>query len=416
MGVFSGLFSDYKKSAFTAATPGRLAGEFDAWQPIKSYAKLDEADYKDDINLHVEPILAAVPLPANRPMQNYFEEIAERCWKAATPSLAVGAQAGHVQRPDPFLARTRVPPKPAYAPPRPGVTLPPKPVYPAPQPGAPLPPKPAYPAPAPPPLGGPHDLVNPAGTPATLDFLKGLAKDWQGVKDLERINAYTFRGELREPLEVMKAGGFTPPVSRTDDSYLQGTLCPLFKAWVQRSLHVNVDWIEPQRFAQAVRTTIPNSTDRIWWGEFLFWKQLLKGEELHPGRMVANQNEKGYISTSRNIEVAKSFALWGRDPNASRWVYVVLVEGGMVIPEGPHAWNTHPGEQEIAYPIPIPWEKIYGFRKIDRLSRKFASGEPLCLRKGFQEKDPKAFKECYAALSGKPPRYVDQFSSWKKSA
>ena len=46
---------------------------------------------------------------------------------------------------------------------------------------------------------------------------------------------------------------------------------------------------------------------------------------------------------------------------------------------------------------------------------KFATGEPLYLRKGFQEKESKAFKECYAALSGKPPRYVDQFKSWMKT-
>ena len=41
------------------------------------------------------------------------------------------------------------------------------------------------------------------------------------AKDLERINAYTFRGDDREPYEVMKAGGFNPPASRTDDRYLE---------------------------------------------------------------------------------------------------------------------------------------------------------------------------------------------------
>ena len=404
MGGFSGLFSDYKKLSTGA---GRYAGEFDAWQPIKSYAKVEQDGYSHDRKLHVEPILATVPLPANQPMQNYFEDIAKRCWKAAKPSLALAAEKGKVKQPPSILAATRVPQKPVYPAPLPGL---PKPAYPAPQPPGhmvqvPLGRDPlSRPAPPPQALGGPHHLVNPLGSFGE-DFLNGLAKDWQRVKDLERINAYTFRGDKREPVELMKAGGFKPPASRTDDRYLE-SLCQLFKSWVKSSLNVDVNWIDPRNFAQALRTTIPNDSDRIWWGEFLFWKAIVKGEKLHAGRMVANQPEKGYISTSRNVEVAKVFSGGG-------WVYVVLVEGGMVIPEGPDPWNTHPGEQEISYPVPIPWEKIYGFRKMN-LS-KFATGEPLYLRKGFQEKESKAFKECYAALSGKPPRYVDQFKSWMKT-
>ena len=47
---------------------------------------MEQDGYGHDKKLHVEPILATVPLPANQPMQHYFEDIAKRVWKAAKPS------------------------------------------------------------------------------------------------------------------------------------------------------------------------------------------------------------------------------------------------------------------------------------------------------------------------------------------
>jgi hypothetical protein len=150
----------------------------------------------------------------------------------------------------------------------------------------------------------------------------------------------------------------------------------------------------------AVKSAIPSPEDRKWWTEYVLWRALEDQEKFHAGRMVAYEALKGYISTSRSVDVAKDFALGKLDIG---WVYVVLIEGGIVIPKAPHSWAAFGGEEEIAYPGSVPWAKIYGFRQVSKTAGfKFVPNQPLLLRKGFQEKDPKAFKECYAALSGKP--------------
>ena len=334
-------------------------------------------------------ILAEVPLPANAPMQNFFEDIAERVWKEGKLNKAAPQNA--------FLAQTRLPQRPVNPPPRPGVTV-----------RVPLGQNPLT-APTPPawaPEGPRPRFVSPSGmlgSSGKLEppepYLMGVAKDWKLAKDLQRINAYTFRGDSREPHEVMKAGGLNPPESRTDENYLKNTIYNLFIGYMARRFGAPPNFVSKDIFAMAVKSAIPSPEDRKWWTEYVLWRAMEDQEKFHPGRMVAYEALKGYISTSRAVSVAKKFALGGD----VGWVYMVLVEGGIVIPEqGAHVWAKF-DEQEIAYPGSLPWAKIYGFRQVSKLAdSKFVPNQPLLLRKGFQEKDPKAFKECYAVLSGKP--------------
>lgn len=222
MGVLKSLFasqsSDFKKLSTGA---GRYAGEFDAWQPIKSYVTKEGTGRRGP----VEPILAQVPLPTNAPMQNFFEDIAKRVWKAAKPTRGMDIFA----RKDFLGAQRRV---------QPGL----RPVG-KPRPGEPLfEREPLFPDETwQPPKGPRPGFVSPSGATDSLgkvepnaESLKGVAKDWQLAKDLERISAYTFRGDTREPHEVMKQGGFNPPATRTDESYLKNTIYELFIGYMAR--------------------------------------------------------------------------------------------------------------------------------------------------------------------------------------
>jgi len=387
MGVLKSLFSDYKKLSLGA---GRYAGEFDAWQPIRSYATKEDAGSLDSSFVPALPAIPAkVPLPAYAPMQNYFEEIAKRVWKAAKPSMV---QKLMFERKD-FLAQTRV----AYPPPS----------APPPQPFGPAGPQWWVPTGERPPLASPTGMPGTKGAQEIpdvpqLDYLKGVAKDWQLTKDLVRINAYTFRGDSREPHVVMKNGGFNPPSSRTDTAYLKNTVYPLFIGYMVRRFGAPKDrLVDEHTFMNVVNHVITSPEQRRWWIEYTIWRALEEQEKFHTGRMVAEEALKGYISTTRDIRVAKGFAL--RAGQATGWVYVVLIEGGIVVPDkGKHAWSQLFGEQEIAYPASVPWAKIYGFRQVEQTTMKFGPNQPLLLRKGFQEKDPEAFKQCYALLSGKP--------------
>jgi len=59
-------------------------------------------------------------------------------------------------------------------------------------------------------------MVSPTKHAAMLPNLQGVANDWKVHEQLERINAYAFRGDTRNPNVIKAASGFTPPSSRTD--------------------------------------------------------------------------------------------------------------------------------------------------------------------------------------------------------
>src|SRR5258707_1120150 len=57
------------------------------------------------------------------------------------------------------------------------------------------------------------DVSKPSQNPA---YLSGVAKDWKGMLDIKRVNAYTFRGDSRAAKDVSKTG-FRPPSERPLD-------------------------------------------------------------------------------------------------------------------------------------------------------------------------------------------------------
>lgn len=240
-------------------------------------------------------------------------------------------------------------------------------------------------------------LHNPAKIPAAqapeqVQHLHGIAKDWSLMDEIDRVKAYTFRGEssFRAPQDVKARGGFHPPSTRNDDAYLNPPNGKVYLAFVDYMERVHKQTINEQDYTAAIQQRSPKFKQLF--RHYSLWRELLKAEELHLGRMLANELLKGYISTTKAVNVAKGFA------GTSGWVYCVLVRGGYHVPEkGASQWTTIFGEQEIAFPGSIPWKDVYAFRKVDK--NKFTGS--LWLRSGSGYWGPEKMKRVYELLSGK---------------
>lgn len=235
-----------------------------------------------------------------------------------------------------------------------------------------------------------------AGPPgmAGIDHLKGIATDWRLMEHMERVSAYTFRGDTRPLAAVKTAGGFHPPITRTDTWYVDNVIFPQFASYMKRRFQVDVSkGMFDQAYAQQGGTSDAHRVLQ----NFVVWQSLVQNETYHLGRMLADEALKGYTSTTRATGVAKGFAGIGG------WVYLTLVQGGYLVPEkGRHAWTAIFGEQEVALPASIPWANVFGFRRVAKGAdggKKFAG--PIYFRKGFAARNADAFHESYQLFSGK---------------
>jgi hypothetical protein len=220
--------------------------------------------------------------------------------------------------------------------------------------------------------------------------LQGVPTDWKTHDQLTRVSAYTLRGDTRDPETVKGHRGFQPPITRTDKYYVDTVIYPEFNGYMQRRFGTEVS---KDDFDRALVYTCCEDERRLL-NNFFVWRGLVEREAYHAGRMLASETLKGYISTTRSVKVAKSFA------KKNGWVYVLLVKGGFVIPDkGSHYWTEEFGEQEIAFPGAVPWEGVFGFRHLEQNSSKFTG--PVYLRKGFKFRNPKAFTQVFELLSGK---------------
>src|SRR5262245_55001577 len=68
-----------------------------------------------------------------------------------------------------------------------------------------------------------------------------FAQDWGATNEFTRVNAYTFRGEeSRPPKVVEEAGGFHPPITRTDQWYVDNKVFPHFQDYMKRRFQMNL--------------------------------------------------------------------------------------------------------------------------------------------------------------------------------
>ena len=237
------------------------------------------------------------------------------------------------------------------------------------------------------------DVKNPSQNPA---YLSGVAKDWKGMLDIKRVNAYTFRGDSRPAKDVIKTG-FRPPSQRPLDlDYLEKKIFPQFNSYLQRRFGKSVTF---EDFQEAVAFSGGKVFAEIFC-QYQIWRGLLQAEEAHLGRMLAQELFKGYISATKAVQVAKGYAAQYASDSSPGWVYCLRIIGGFQIPaQKAHEWTALFGEAEIAFLGSIPWGEIYGFRAVEKASKKFTG--PVYLRSGFFSLDKDAAETAYKLLSGK---------------
>ena len=157
---------------------------------------------------------------------------------------------------------------------------------------------------------------------------------------IDRVVAYGFRGDSRDPDTMKAAKGFLPPSTRQDERYLNGAVFEQFQDYMKRRFQQDITLDE---YKVALAKSMDAQAKQLFL-EYSIWRAIIKSEELHLGRMLANEGLKGYISTTKAVTVAKAFA--GRG-----WVYCLLVRGGYLVPpKGKAEWTKLFGEQEVAFP------------------------------------------------------------------
>jgi len=245
-----------------------------------------------------------------------------------------------------------------------------------------------------------NQAYNPQVRPLTCDstdsvapaaLLSAVPGDWALANTMQRVSAYTFRGDTRGPAAIAAANGFFPPISRTDDHYVKTVVYPQFSGYLKRRFGVTID---QATFYAVYHKKLVHPADRAMVDNFFTWRSLVERESHHVGRFLGNEALKGLVSTSRAAAVAKGYAKDGG------WVYLTLVRGGFLVPEkGKHEWTAIFGEQEVASLGAIPWQDIFGFRQVQRTrGLKFAG--PIYLRKGFAGRNSEAFRKALRLLGG----------------
>ncbi|HEY4354792.1 MAG TPA: hypothetical protein VGN16_03515 [Acidobacteriaceae bacterium] len=227
----------------------------------------------------------------------------------------------------------------------------------------------------------------------------GHATDWNLIPGLERVNAYAFRGDKRSPRSIKDAGGFQPPSTRTDKRYME-LIASRFAAYMKKRF--NQDVVE----ADVVQYIRGKGEAGRAFMEYEMWRSILKKEEMHIGRMVADEFLRGYISTSRNVNTAYSFASMTSADGKRQPIYAVYAlhsDGGFLLPpSAQHVHGTKGTEAEIAHPGPLPWNKVVAFRTYLALDfnndRTFQRTKYIFVRKELVRDDPKGAEQVIWAL------------------
>jgi hypothetical protein len=336
-----------------------FGGEFNAWEPIPAYVAEEQWAAPNWIGPELPTIPTKTHTPPMVPLERLFGDLLKRVWAKAEKPIGL-------QR-DNMLARTRQ-----------GKTA-------------------AIPYAA---------MVSP--TSAAPDFLgkfpadqtmhlSGLASDWGLHEQLDRFTGYSFRGDSRDPSRIKAAGGFNPPSTRNDDAYIKGGIYEQFCLYMQQRFDKDLKAaMTPDQFLAVVRESVQSPAAKETLLFYSAWRAVVKTEQFHLGRMLAEEALKSYISTTKAVSVAKSFAC--KNKKEPGWVYCVAVLGGFVVPaKGKMQWTHIYGEQEIAVPGRILWNAVAAARAV----RNDMFEGDIFIRNDFDKIDPKPFEQIYKLLSGK---------------
>lgn len=249
-------------------------------------------------------------------------------------------------------------------------------------------------------LDGNNRMVPMPGTGAERPLHGNAAQDWGAMREIERVNAYTFRGDTRDPSQIKAAGGFSPPSTRTDASYTK-LIATRFCDYMEKRYGKTVDPTEVTRYISGQG----QRGERFV--EYEIWRAILDSEKMHIGRMAADEFLKGYVSTTRDPRRSTKFAADRAEQQGliNSWLYAVHTEGGFLLP-GNHSANVHRGiavESEIAHPGVLDWNHVvgaarYAFVDMDDASTYSRQAYVVYIRHGLRN-NRAAFDAIYAALS-----------------
>jgi hypothetical protein len=226
-----------------------------------------------------------------------------------------------------------------------------------------------------------------------------MALDWKAMDQIQRVSAFTFRGDRDGPNTLINVRkGFKPPATRTDRSYLEGAIYEHFASYLQRRYGRA---LTQKDFLAAVDQTVGGRAAQETLVAYMLWRKLVEKEQFHLGRMTVDECLKAFISTSTSLPVSMYFAT-GRGTGAG-WMYVTLVSHGFSVPNfavgdgNNHKWAT--GEHEIAKMGSIDPADIVGFRHVADLH---TLDGPVYFRESFRKSESHPFARLFDILSGMP--------------
>ncbi len=238
------------------------------------------------------------------------------------------------------------------------------------------------------------------GAPSLLrkGFGRSMAGDYDHIKQFEQVAAYAFRGDTRPPEMIHAAGGFYPPNTRTDDSYVNA-IAREFYYYLSRREGLNLAGAEFDAFIREVEEFVRGQYggDKVkLLAEYQFWRNIMDGEAMHLRRMTNDSFLKGYISGTRDLDIAKAGStgmLGGTGAGSASfgWVYVLRIKSGFLLKTG--IGGITKKEAEIAHLGPVLWQDIVGF------AGTAPDMHEIYIRNMLDQTDYPAFKMILGSLS-----------------
>jgi hypothetical protein len=233
---------------------------------------------------------------------------------------------------------------------------------------------------------------------------------------LDRVHAFAYRGDSREPAAVKAHGGLLPSFTRKAEGEFAK------KSVVGGATPGKVSDLA-KLFDELRQASGPRAGRQDNLAAYL---DLLKAEKILDLAAYTNDETfRGYLSTSKSTAIAKCFAnLWVIPPKpGSSWCYAVRCNGGYemkshikgvapdpagkVVIDKPERKKLHEAtnylEQEIAMPGGIWWDQVVGFRLVDYSGDGQFFAGPVFLREpGYwkAKQDEAAFDALFEQLSG----------------
>jgi hypothetical protein len=233
---------------------------------------------------------------------------------------------------------------------------------------------------------------------------------------LDRVHAFAYRGDSRDPATVKAHGGLLPSFTRK----AEGDFAK--KPVVGGATRGNVS--DLAKVFDDIRG--PSGPRAGHQDNLAAYIDQLKAEKiLDLAAYTENEVFRGYLSTTKSTAIAKCFAnLWVIPPKpGSSWCYAVRCNGGYEMKS--HVKGVAPGpagkvvidkaekkklheasnylEQEIAMPGGIFWDQVVGFRLVDYSSDGQFFAGPVFLREpGYwkAKQDEVAFDALFEQFSG----------------